>query len=154
VRTVKKTAMKLVMTIAMLWSVTDVPACTLSFLGYEPVFESGRSVLSAKEVLRLASWKAEARNWLPRGADYYLTVPRDAALGEADSLAGKRLEYLRKLMSDLGVVAADIKETHFRGYQPRPPASRDRWETDTASIDLDPRCAAHGCCAYCCEHRG
>ena len=120
--------------------------CTLGYVDYEPVFSNGRSDLSASEVMRLASWRAQLRLWLPSGGKYLVYVRQNARVGVSAKLAEQRRKNLLSTLSNMGIDKVDIEESAVRrfsdGLRPGPEL---RHLTNVAEISIIPRCP-HACC--------
>ena len=83
--------------------------CTLGYVDYEPVFSNGRSDLSASEVMRLASWRAQLRLWLPSGGKYLVYARQNARVGVSAKLAEQRRKNLLSTLSNMGIDKVDIE---------------------------------------------
>lgn len=133
---------------AIVLSALSLPAvaCSLGTLGYEPVFDDEKPALSAKEVLRLAHWRAQLRIWLPNGGTYHIAVNRNEKAGVSATLAEKRRQSLTSLLLAFGIEPRDIEESIVKDYRLSITEPWIRPDLNRASIDItEPRCP-HGCC--------
>ncbi|WP_454725473.1 MULTISPECIES: hypothetical protein [Cupriavidus] len=136
---------KIIVLVAFLISIPAM-GCTLGYVDYEPVFAEGRHELSAREILRLADWRARLRLRLPSGGIYLVHVRQNAGVGVSARLAEQRRRSLLSVLSNLGIGQADIEEATVRRYgEDMMPGRELRHLVNTAEISIVPRCP-HPCC--------
>ncbi len=119
-------------------------ACSLSYLTYEPIFESGASTLTLSEVKRLEEWRSAVRGYRA-GFDVYVMVWVNNRAGISEILAKKRDAYLREMLTSLGIPKSDIKETEFRLSSHHPSNDAAKEFFGRQRISINPRCP-NACC--------
>lgn len=92
----------------------NVYACKLPYVEYEPVFEVGKSVLSASEVRRMAIWRSDTRRAFPAGFRADVVVWQNSYADISLSLAASRAKHLSTMLRNFGVEQGDLAEVEVR----------------------------------------
>ncbi|MGO4812970.1 hypothetical protein AB4156_25805 [Cupriavidus sp. 2MCAB6] len=131
---------------ALIAFVSPVLACHPPYIEYEPIYESGRTNLSAGEIHRMADWRSKTRLAFPNSGQYYISVQENPRVGVSVHLAKIRLRNLKTLLLNFGVEDSDIFDTEIKNYgYGAPPNAEARRLASTAYISINPRCP-HPCC--------
>lgn len=127
-------------------------ACRPAYMEFSPVFDRGASQLSADEIRRLLDWRQKTRTAFPNGGDYVVEVQASKIVGAPEVLAKQRLQYLMRLLKNVGVPQNDVFEAAVRQRDIGKVAVNDKQAMEKASlyintafIVINPRCP-HACC--------